>query len=58
MRSVMKRCPECYVYTMADNCPDCGGGVRPPIPARYSPEDRYGKYRRGLKKLVESETNG
>ncbi|MCI4368999.1 MAG: RNA-protein complex protein Nop10 [Thermoplasmata archaeon] len=33
---------------MLSKCPECGGAVRRPDPARFSPQDRYGRYRRAL----------
>jgi H/ACA ribonucleoprotein complex subunit 3 len=45
----IKRCKECSVYTFKDACPACGGATSSPHPPRFSPEDRYGVYRRKLK---------
>ena len=53
MRSVMKKCPVCDIYTMKDECPKCGERTVSPLPPRFSPEDRYGKYRRALKRIGE-----
>ena len=50
MRSLMKRCPACETYTLRDACPKCGAAAASPLPPRYSPEDRYGAYRRRLKR--------
>ncbi|MHA1733045.1 MAG: nucleolar RNA-binding Nop10p family protein [Promethearchaeota archaeon] len=38
----------CGRYTMSrDRCPECGGtNLRTPHPPKYSPEDRFGRYRR------------
>jgi len=47
----MRYCTDCKRYTLSETCPVCGGEVRVPIPPRFSPEDRYGKYRRKLKEL-------
>ena len=44
------KCKSCNVYTMNDKCPKCGEKIFSPIPAKYSPEDPYGKYRREAKK--------
>ncbi|MCI4348890.1 MAG: RNA-protein complex protein Nop10 [Thermoplasmata archaeon] len=41
-------CRTCSRYTLAEVCPSCGGPTRSPHPPRYSPEDRWGKYRRAL----------
>ncbi len=48
MGSRMRRCDRCALYTLKLECPQCGGPSRNPLPARYSPEDRYGVYRRKL----------
>ena len=44
------RCPECREYTLGTKCPKCGGTTFMSFPAKYSPSDRYGEYRRRLKK--------
>jgi H/ACA ribonucleoprotein complex subunit 3 len=41
---------KCGTYTLREKCPKCGETAVPPIPAKYSPEDQYGKYRREAKK--------
>jgi len=38
------------VYTLADACPECGERTVNSAPARFDPEDRYGAYRRALKR--------
>lgn len=48
MRTLMFKCAPCGIYTLEETCPRCGGRTRTPIPARFSPEDHYGKYRRRL----------
>lgn len=30
---------------MKRECPGCGGDTRPAHPARFSPDDRYARYR-------------
>jgi H/ACA ribonucleoprotein complex subunit 3 len=42
----IKKCESCGTYTMKEKCPKCGGKAISPQPPKYSPEDRYGKYRR------------
>ncbi|HII71573.1 TPA: RNA-protein complex protein Nop10 [Candidatus Woesearchaeota archaeon] len=44
------KCTKCATYTIKEVCPDCGGEAVQPLPAKYSPEDPYGKYRREAKK--------
>ncbi len=46
MRSHIKRCSDCRTYTLKDQCPKCSSTVMNTFPPRYSPEDRYGRYRR------------
>ena len=48
MRHILK-CKICGKYTLKDKCA-CGGGAVSPKPAKYSPEDQYGEYRRKAKK--------
>mgnify|MGYP000020469086 CR=1 FL=1 len=44
------KCTVCGAYTLrTDKCPKCGGIVRPAHPPRFSPLDKYGKYRRMIK---------
>jgi H/ACA ribonucleoprotein complex subunit 3 len=50
MKMKMKKCRSCDEYTIQAECPYCGGDVREIFPPKYSPEDKYGKYRRLLKK--------
>jgi len=46
LRSRILRCSSCGRYTLKDACRDCGGPTVNTFPPRYSPEDKYGKYRR------------
>ncbi|MCU0798490.1 MAG: RNA-protein complex protein Nop10 [Candidatus Thermoplasmatota archaeon] len=58
MRSRIKRCNDCRTYTLKDQCPKCGLAVINTFPPRYSPEDRYGKYRRMARYGNGTETDG
>ena len=40
----IKRCGVCGKYTLGQEC--CGEGTRTAHPPRYSPQDKYAKYRR------------
>jgi H/ACA ribonucleoprotein complex subunit 3 len=42
----MKKCPICKIYTFKEKCPKCEGKTVSIQPPRFSPEDRFGKYRR------------
>ena len=44
-------CAVCKEYTLRDVCPQCHGPAKPNRPAKFSPEDHYGDYRRKLKRL-------
>ncbi|MBS7382318.1 MAG: RNA-protein complex protein Nop10 [Candidatus Methanomethylophilaceae archaeon] len=46
MRSSLRRCPKCGRYSMKEKCLDCSADTVTAHPPRYSPDDRYGKYRR------------
>lgn len=48
MRTLMRVCREDRTYTLRDACPKCGARTGSPLPPRFSPEDRYGRYRRQL----------
>ncbi|MFH0904372.1 MAG: RNA-protein complex protein Nop10 [Methanobacteriota archaeon] len=45
MVSKIRRC-SCGKYTLIEICPLCGRTTNYSQPARFSLEDRYGKYRR------------
>jgi H/ACA ribonucleoprotein complex subunit 3 len=47
---MLLKCNSCGRYTLKQACPHCGGKAVEPGPAKYSPEDHYGKYRRQLKR--------
>ena len=50
MKMKMKKCPVCNIYTLKSQCPKCGGELKVIYPPKFSVEDKYGKYRRQLKK--------
>jgi len=54
----MLRCTACRTYTMKPRCPQCSHRAATPTPPKYSPEDRYGEYRRRLRELVQREQGG
>ena len=50
MDSIMRRCKSCGRYTLRkDRCPYCGGELEVPHPPKYSPDDKYGRYRLMMK---------
>ncbi|MHC1709987.1 MAG: RNA-protein complex protein Nop10 [Methanomassiliicoccales archaeon] len=46
MKTTLRKCDRCREYTLKDTCPRCGSHTSTPIPPRFSPDDRYGEYRR------------
>ena len=52
--TILRRCRECGEYTLNQSkCPRCGGSVYTPIPPKFSPDDKYAKYRRMMKEEAE-----
>lgn len=50
MAWLLRQCASCGKYTLrTDSCPYCGGNVRIPHPAKFSPDDKYLKYRMAMK---------
>jgi H/ACA ribonucleoprotein complex subunit 3 len=54
MRSVLKKCEICGTYTLKDIC-SCQNPTSHAQPPRFSPQDRFGEYRRKLKAINEKE---
>ena len=50
------RCAQCNGYTLRAACSKCGSATVMAMPAKYSPEDRYGEYRRRLKREIKEGT--
>lgn len=47
-RNLLFRCEKDYQYTMEATCPRCGEPTKMAAPAKYSPDDRYARYRSPL----------
>ncbi|MDD1677744.1 MAG: RNA-protein complex protein Nop10 [Methanomicrobiales archaeon] len=45
MRAYIRRCPYDGTYTLHPICPLCGSATRLAHPPRYSPQDRFWRYR-------------
>ena len=45
MKLLMK-CNKCGSYTLRETCKTCGTKTIRPMPPKFSPQDKYGKYRR------------
>jgi H/ACA ribonucleoprotein complex subunit 3 len=46
MPNILHYCDNCKDYTMQEKlCAKCGGKLRTPNPPKFSPQDKYQKYR-------------
>jgi H/ACA ribonucleoprotein complex subunit 3 len=45
MRFLLRRCPKDYHYTLKEKCPLCKEETVSAHPAKFSPDDKYMKYR-------------
>lgn len=52
MRHILK-CEDCGIYTISETCPSCEKRTVSMKPAKYSPQDKYAKYRRMAKEQEE-----
>lgn len=48
----IKFCNECKEYTLKDICSKCGNSAVQRTPPRFSPKDKYAKYRRVEKEKI------
>ncbi|HLC72345.1 MAG TPA: nucleolar RNA-binding Nop10p family protein [Candidatus Nanoarchaeia archaeon] len=46
MKTEILRCPACQNYTVQSACPKCKESCISTKPAKFSIEDKWGKYRR------------
>lgn len=49
MKAGIMKCKICGIYTMKSTCKICGKETVEAAPPRFSPQDRYGSYRRKRK---------
>jgi H/ACA ribonucleoprotein complex subunit 3 len=56
MKTLLRKCKVCGKYTIKDIC-SCGNETIVPIPPRFSPQDRFGEYRRRLKKIAQHDSD-
>ncbi|MEP0826104.1 MAG: RNA-protein complex protein Nop10 [Nitrososphaera sp.] len=45
MKHLLRKCPACSTYTMKQECPKCKAATTDPHPPKYSPDDKYARYR-------------
>jgi len=46
---MMRKCLKCKIYTLKENCPRCNEKTVEVKVPKFSPADKYAKYRRVLK---------
>ncbi|EQD78810.1 Nucleolar RNA-binding protein Nop10p [mine drainage metagenome] len=54
MKSLIRKCTACGKYTMDEKCQICGSATIGTDPLKYSPSDKFQKYRL-MDKEVESD---
>ena len=45
MRFQLRKCSECGAYTLKTNCTKCNKETKSAHPAKFSPDDKYMRYR-------------
>lgn len=45
MKHLIRKCTSCGAYTLKHECPKCGSATADPHPPKYSPDDKYARYR-------------
>jgi H/ACA ribonucleoprotein complex subunit 3 len=45
MKHLIRKCSVCDRYTLKCLCPKCNTATIDPHPAKYSPDDKYARYR-------------
>ena len=45
MRFLLRKCTKCNQYTMKEKCPKCSEETISAHPAKFSPDDKYMRYR-------------
>ena len=45
MKFLLRRCNNCYTYSLKERCPKCRSETNSAHSPRYSPDDKYLRYR-------------
>ena len=45
MHFQLRKCLACKKYTLKNECPQCNGKTKTAHPAKFSPDDKYMRYR-------------
>jgi H/ACA ribonucleoprotein complex subunit 3 len=41
MKSMLRKCDVCGIYTLRTKCPKCSQSTKPAHPPKFSPDDKY-----------------
>jgi len=55
---LLRKCPSCRKYTLEPLCKNCNIMTINPDPPKFSIQDKYGSYRRKMKKLKKEGATG
>ncbi len=45
LRFQLRKCTNCQIYTLKDTCKNCKNSTKSVHPAKFSPDDKYLRYR-------------
>ncbi|MGC9079401.1 MAG: RNA-protein complex protein Nop10 [Nanopusillaceae archaeon] len=48
----IRKCKNCKTYTFKEICPKCNNKTVRVIPPKFSPDDKWGDYRRKIKRKI------
>jgi H/ACA ribonucleoprotein complex subunit 3 len=57
MRHLIRKCPKCNSYTLKYTCAKCNVSTIDAHPAKYSPDDKYARYRIADRYIEAEEVN-
>ncbi|MBS7619140.1 RNA-protein complex protein Nop10 [Candidatus Bathyarchaeota archaeon] len=52
---LLRYCKRCDRYTLKQVCPICDGPVKIPHPAKFSLDDKYGKYKLLMRRVLKKD---
>ncbi|HEY9387313.1 MAG TPA: RNA-protein complex protein Nop10 [Nitrososphaeraceae archaeon] len=57
MKHLIRKCSKCGIYTLKQQCPNCKTYTIDPHPPRFSPDDKYVRYRIAERYAVQSSSS-
>ncbi len=55
MNKLLRKCIRCHAYNLDLKCPRCGSETTSPHPPKFSPDDKYLRYRMPERYVSQSE---